>query len=87
MADGWKVVTYAGKEYFYKQVTVVAGQNAGDGYTSTTANITNTLTKGKIKLQKFEAKADGTASTTPINGVKFGIYNHVACDAAIMASA
>ena len=77
-ADGWKVVTYNNQEYFYKKVTVDAGQNIS-GYTQKTEDITNTPTKGKIKITKYEAKDDGTASTTTIGDVVFTIYSDSAC--------
>lgn len=77
-AGEWKVVTYNGKEYFYKKVTVEPGQNI-DGYTQKTEEVTNTPTKGKIQIKKYEAQADGTPSAKTISGVVFTVYSDAAC--------
>lgn len=83
LLDDWKVLILDGKEYFYKKITVVAGQNKGTGYSSQSLSVTNTPTKGRIEIKKFEAKADGTASTTTINNVQFKIYTDAACTNAV----
>ena len=80
-AGEWKVVTYSGKEYFYKKVTVEPGQNISGNanYTQKTEEVTNTPTKGKIQIKKYEAQADGTPSATTIANVTFTVYSDSAC--------